>query len=147
MNYDKPLVATALGVASTIPYEIITRVMLFMGIGKYSFYELDSLIVTSNRPSVFLGFIVSSIVGGVLAVILYYATIKIGKDYLVLKGIAISLIFGMVLEVLFMATIEGKSMPLRPLSDYYVHAFGAVIFGVSLGILFNIFLFKKPALT
>ncbi|OPX87481.1 MAG: hypothetical protein A4E53_02469 [Pelotomaculum sp. PtaB.Bin104] len=144
MNYDKPLLAAALGIASTIPYEITTRVLLFIGMGKYSFYELDSLIVSSNRPSEFLGFIVSSIVGGALAVILYYATKKIGKDYLVLKGIAISLLFGLILEVLFMATIEGKSIPLRPMSDYYTHAFGAVIFGITLGILFKIFLFKKP---
>lgn len=147
MNYDKPLVAAAIGVASTIPYEITTRVLLFMGIGKYSFYELDSLIVTVNRPSEFLGFIVSSVVGGVLAVLLYYATKMIGKDYLVLKSIATSLIFGTILELLFMATIEGKHIPLRPLGDYYTHAFGSVIFGIIMGILFKIFLFKKPTLT
>lgn len=147
MRYDKPLLAAAIGAASTIPYEIITRIFLFMGIGKYSLYELNSFVVTINRPSEIIGLIVGPVVGGVVAIILYYATIKLGKDYMVLKGIATSLVAWTILELVFTGTIEGKFIPIRPLDDYYIHAFGSVVFGISLGMLFRIILFKKPVIT
>lgn len=143
MKYDKPLVAVLIGALSTIPSELFTRLLLFLGIGKYSVYQLDSLLVTFTRPSAMIGLIVNFILGGFIGVLFYYAIKKLGQDYLVFKGIAGGLLFWAVTELLFTLTIEGRFFDLRPLSDYYVHISAAVVFGVTLGLLFNKYLFKK----
>ena len=51
MKYDKPLVAALIGALSTIPAEILTRAFVSFGIGQYSVYQLDSLLITQNRPT------------------------------------------------------------------------------------------------
>lgn len=146
MKYDKPLVAVVIGALSTIPGEIFTRVLLFLGIAKYSVYQLDSLLVTFTRPTAMIGLIVNFILGGFISILFYYAIKKLGQDYLVFKGIAVGLLFWAVTELLFTSTVEGRFFPLRPLSDYYVHISAAVIFGITLGLLFNKYLFKKSVL-
>jgi len=143
LHYDKPLVAVAIGVLSTIPYELFTRLMLILGIGEYSLYQLDSLIVTINRPSLSMGIIISFLVGGVVSTVFYYSLKKLGPDYIVLKAIVASLLTWATLEVLFTATIEGKYIPIRPIDDYFVHMAGSIVFGITLGLLLNKYLFKN----
>jgi ABC-type uncharacterized transport system permease subunit len=146
LKYDKPLIATIIGAASTITGEILTRVLLSLGIGKYSLYELISFIVTINRPSEIVGLIMSCIIGGVISVVFYYALEKLGQDYLILKGTFISLVFFALAEVIFTATIEGKYINIRPMEDYYIHIFAALGFGLTLGFLFEKYLFN-PSLS
>jgi len=111
------------------PYEIVTRIFLFWGIGKYSLYELDSLIVTiSDRPNLILGIIISFIVGAFSAVLFYYSLKKLGIDYMLIKCTIIGLTVWAILELVFTATIESKTIPIRPINDYYVHAIGSIFF-------------------
>jgi len=144
LKYDKPLVAALIGFASTIPYEIFTRILLLFGMGKYSLYQLDSLVVTINRPSTTMGLIVSFAVGGVLGVILYYALEKVGTDYIVVKATFLSVFVWVILELIFTSVIEGKTIDIRPMSDYYSKMFGSIAFGVTQGWLLKKFLIKNP---
>ncbi|MDP4146699.1 MAG: hypothetical protein Q8936_19845 [Bacillota bacterium] len=145
MKYDKFLIVVSIGAVSTIPGEILSRVLIYFGIGKYSIYELASLLITFNRPTIILGLIVDFTVSGVVATLLYLVLGKIGSKYLVIKTLGGSLLAWFVTELLFTSTIEGKYIPIRPISDYYCHIFGAVAFGVTLGVLFKRFIFKKLA--
>ncbi|MDR3564434.1 MAG: hypothetical protein P4N41_25765 [Negativicutes bacterium] len=144
MKYDKPLIAGLFGALSTLISEIVTQVFVFFGIGKYSVYELDSLLITFNRPSILLGFIVNIIAGGAIAILFYYAIGKLGQDYLVFKGAAVGLVGWGIFELLLTATVEGHFFEIRPMSDYYIHLIGTVIFGISLGLFFEKYLFYKP---
>ncbi len=78
MNKDKPLLAAIIGGLSTISAEIISRIMLALGIGQYSIYLLDSLILTLNRPNFFLGLYINFVIGGLVGLIFYYLIKCIG---------------------------------------------------------------------
>jgi hypothetical protein len=144
LKSDKPLIAAVLGVLATIPYEIFTRVLLSFKIGKYSVYQLSSLIITLNRPDIFLGIVICTIVGGSIAIVFYYLLKKIGSDYLVIKSSATSLLGWIIVEAIYTLLIEGpKLIQPRPINDYYMQLFGSLIFGITLGILFKKYLFNK----
>jgi hypothetical protein len=136
---DQPMKAAFLGALSTIPYEMLTRILISLGFAKYSVYELSSLMITINRPTKVLGSFLSMILGASIAVILYYILeSRVGWDQLILKSIFISLQSWVLLEGLFMWLIEGrKFIPLRPLSDYYSHFISVSVFGFTLGLLFR----------
>lgn len=143
MKFDKPTLAILMGAFATIPYEIFTRILVNLGVAKYSVYQLSSLMITLNRPNTLLGTITSIILGGTISLV-FYSVIKIlGRDHLIIKSIAISLFSWLVLEVFFMWLIEGRDLiPHRPIQDYYSELFGAIIFGITLGLLFHNYLFK-----
>ena len=145
IKFDKPVIVILIACFATIPYEIFTRILLFFGYGKYSLYQLNSFVVTitENRPDVVMGFIVSSAVGGVYGLLFYYSLEKLGTDYLILKAIFSSIFVWVILELVFTSTIEGKTISLRPISDYYGKMLGSIIYGITLGVLFRILLFKK----
>jgi hypothetical protein len=146
IKFDKPLIAVALACIATIPYEINTRIFLFFKIGKYSLYELDSLVITiSERPNLVIGVVISCIVAGVYGVLFYYALAKLGTDYLIIKAAFSSLLIWAILEFTFTGTIEGKTIPIRPINDYYIHMAGSIVFGLTFGILLKKFLLKKTA--
>lgn len=148
LKYDKPLIAALIGVLATLPYEIITRVLVFIGIGKYSVYQLTSLVITLNRPSTIIGMILSCTVGGSVTILFYYAIKKLGRDYLVLKGASFSLIVWVLMEAIFVWLIEGPELiDPRPLTDYYIHMIGSIFFGVTASILFRFYLFRKSNVT
>jgi hypothetical protein len=136
-----------LGVLATIPYEIFTRIMLFFKIGKYSVYELSSLIVTIRTPDLFLGIVIATVVGGTIAVIIYYSLIKlIGCGYVTIKTTLISILCWVMIETVYTGLIEGPGqIRLRPINDYYIQMFGTVIFGIVMGILFKKYLLGKQA--
>jgi hypothetical protein len=146
IKLDKPIIVIFIACFATIPYEIFTRVLLFFGIGKYSLYQLNGFVITitENRPDAVIGFVVSVAVGGVFGLLFYYSLEKLGTDYLILKAIFSSIFMWVILELVFTSTIEGKTISIRPISDYYVKMLGSIIFGITLGVLFRIFLFKKP---
>lgn len=146
IKFDKSTIVVLLACLATIPYEIFTRILLFFGFGKYSLYQLNSFVVTitGDRPDVVLGFIVSLAVGGVYSLLFYYALEKLGTDYLILKTIFSSVFIWVILELAFTAIIEGKTIDIRPISDYYMKMMGSIVYGITLGVLFKRFLFKKP---
>jgi len=144
MKYDKPTLAMLMGALSTIPYEIITRVLVTFGFAKYSVYQLTSFMITLDRPNVLLGAVYSIILGGVLSLVFYYALKILDLDYLIIKSISISLFNWLILEVIFMWLIEGRNLiPHRPINDYYSEMFGSIVFGITLGLLFHNYLFKN----
>jgi hypothetical protein len=138
LKTDKPLIAVALGTISAVSYEVFTRVLLYFRIGKYSVYQLSSLIVTLRTPEIFLGMVICSIVGGSIAILFYYLLKKIGSDYLIIKSLLISLLSWILIEAIYTALIEGpRLIPLRPINDYYLQMLGTGVFGITLGILFK----------
>lgn len=144
MKSDQSLLAVLIGAVSTIPDEILTRILVLSGIGKYSVYELASLITTLNRPDYVLGIILSSEAGGMAAFVFYFYLRKLGSKNLIIKGLLMGLLAWTFLELLFTWLIEGpKLIPFRPVSDYYIELFGALLWGLVMGLLFKKYLFKK----
>lgn len=143
MKNDKILLAALLGALSTIPAEIVTRIFTLSGVGKYSIYQADSLIITINRPSVVMGFFISCIIGGISSSLLYLVLQKIGIEHIIIKTAIVSLLLWVLLELIFTFSIEGRFIDIRPVNDYYLHLIGAVIFGTTQGILFKRYLFKE----
>ena len=143
MKSDRTLIAVLSGCLSTLAYEILTRIFMLLGYGKYSLYQLDSLIVTSNRPDIVIGFIISCLVSVLTAVLFYLVLTIINTEHLVIKSIIFSLLVWAALELLFTAIIEGESIPVRPISDYYSHLLGAIVYGITQGLLFKQLLFSN----
>jgi hypothetical protein len=146
MKSDQSLLAILIGALATISDEIFTRILVLSGIGKYSVYELASLITTLNRPNYILGIILSSEAGGMIALVFYYYLRKLGSKKLVIKGLLMGLLAWTFLELLFTWLIEGRKLiPFRPISDYYIQMFGALLWSLVMGLLFKRYIFKnKP---
>lgn len=145
IKLDKPMIVIIIACLSTIPYELLLRALLFFGYGKYSLYELNSFVITitTERPDAVMGFIVSCAVGGVYSLLFYYALEKLGADYLISKAAFSSVFLWVILELVFTSTIEGKTLDIRPISDYYIHMIGSIVYGITIGALFKRFLFQK----
>ncbi len=144
MKYDKPLVAALLGALATIPYELYTRLLVSLGFGKYSVYQLNSLVITINRPTAIIGIVSTFITGGLIGVVFYYSLKKLGTDFVVIKGLAAGLFGWVFTETIFTWLIEGpRLIQPRPMSDYYLEISGAAIFGLTLGLLFKRYLIKE----
>ena len=76
-----------------------------------------------------------------IALIFYYSLRVLGRDYLVVKAAAFSLLTWLFSEILFMWLIEGRGfVPYRPINDYYSELLGAVAFGITVGLLFRKYL-------
>lgn len=148
MRLDKPLVAVLLGALATIPQELYTGFLrFFLGIGDYSVYELNSLVITINRPNMLIGFLSTCMIGGIVSVVLYYLLNKIGYDYIVLKALVAGIISWMVSEAIFTWLLEGpKLIHIRSLSDYFVQSSGALIFGITLGYLYRKYIVSEKQL-
>lgn len=86
------MVAALIGALSTISAEILTQAFVSFGIGQYSVYQLDSLLITQNRPTLIIGLIVNFIIGGLVGILFYYSLEKIGFDYLVIKSAGVGLL-------------------------------------------------------
>jgi len=114
-----------------------------LGYAPYSNFDLSSLIITGNRHSLIIGLIVDSVVGGFMCVLLYHVFIKLGSKHLIIKCISTSILMWIALEFVFTIYIEGKLISVRPMSAYYAHLFTAIIYGITVGILFIKFLFYK----
>jgi hypothetical protein len=120
--------------------------LVTLGIGRFTGYQLASLIVTLNRPTLVLGAITGGIVGAVVGVVFYYSLRIIGSDFIVWKGLTAGLLTWVTMEVLFVWLIEGPDLtPPRPIADYYVHLTGGLAFGLALGLLFRRYLLATRA--
>lgn len=146
MKRDELLIAAIIGGLSTIAGEIVTKILVMFHFGTYAVFELNSLILTNNRPSMFMGFLINFIIGGHVAVLLYLSFKKLGSDHLVIKCTFCSMLLWLAFETAFTALIEDKYIPMRPVIDHYAHALGTAAFGLSVGVFLRVFLFKKKAL-
>jgi hypothetical protein len=90
LNNKKALFAGIIGALLTIPGEIITRILVSMGIGNYDVYQLNSLVATIDEPSVVMGLLINFIIGGFIGALFYILIEKTGKVFIIVKSIAIS---------------------------------------------------------
>lgn len=141
LKQDKVLMSLLFGAVSTIPFELVTRISLFLGYSKYTLYQLDSLTVTANRPDLFLGILSSCQIGAFGSAIFYIIITKTNSYNIIIKTIFFSLLMWSVLEYSILGKIEGVLLPLRPVTDYYFQSIGAIVFGITLGILLKKFVF------
>lgn len=143
MKRDELFIAALIAGLSTLAGEAVTKILVLTGVGQYSVFELNSLVVTNDRPSMLMGFILNFIVGSQAGVLFYLLFKRLGNRHLVLKCILGSLPLWLIFELVFTALIEGKSIPERSLADHYVHITGTAVFGLTVGIFMRMILFKK----
>ncbi|MBC8063039.1 MAG: hypothetical protein H7Y18_20600 [Clostridiaceae bacterium] len=144
MKYHKDLIVGFIGAGSTVSAEIVTQVSVFLGFAKYSTYTLSSLLISGNRPSLILGLFVCPIVSSFIVTVLFHVFRKLGSKHLVLKCIEVSLLMWISLEFIFTIYFEGKLIPIRPMSAYYSNLIGAIIYGITVGVLMDKFVFEEP---
>jgi hypothetical protein len=137
MKDDKLLISGLLGAISTIPSEIISLILKYLGFGKYSIYQLASLFITLNRPSYILGIILDMLAGSLVAVLLYLIFEKLNPTHIGIKILIASLFAWLFCELAFTFSIEGRFIDIRPINDYYNNLISAVVFGGSLGLLYK----------
>ncbi|GIN37778.1 hypothetical protein [Heyndrickxia oleronia] len=143
MIQDRMLRVGILGLLSTIPGEIASRIFVHFGFGKFGIYELSSLIITFNRPVFTIGLMVDFLVSIFFAVLMSIIFEKFGSSHLVIKTIVCSIFAWLACELLFTTIIEGKYIAIRPINDYYSHIFCTMIFGITLGLLLKKFIIKS----
>lgn len=143
MQEDKPLIAGIIGAFSTLPGEACSRILLALNIGGYSIYQLDSLLITLNRVNDFIGLYLNFVIGATVGIAFYFSIQFLGKTHLVYKSVFVGILSSIFTEFLFSAIIEGHYVAVRPISDYYVHAISALIYGLVMGIAFNKYLFNQ----
>jgi hypothetical protein len=143
MTNKKLIEAGIVGALSTIPGEIITRILVLSGIGKYDVYQLNSLVTTINEPSIILGMIINFIIGGFVAVLLYLLIEKTRIEIVMTINIAASLLIWFIFESMFTVFFEGLLNVTREISDHYVHLVGTTIYGITQGLLFKTIFFRR----
>lgn len=143
MKSDRPLTAVFSGILSALLYEVSTCIFLFLEFGKYSLFQLDGLIITADRIEPIIGLVISCLISALTSILFYLSLKVLNSEHLVLKSIIFSLLVWAFLEIIFTGMIEGKSIPFRPIDDYYIHLLGAVIYGLAQGLLFRKLLFNK----
>ncbi|EMS69936.1 hypothetical protein [Ruminiclostridium cellobioparum] len=143
MKEDKTLILGMIGVFSTIISEIITWIGKLSGLANYSDYELTSLIITLNRPTVLLGFVIEGSIGVIISIVLFKLVKETGEKYILLKSVITGIVAWIIIEILITMIVEGKTIPLRELAAYYTHLIGAIGFGITQGLLFKRYILSK----
>lgn len=145
LNDDKIIIAGAIGALSTVVSDIVTNILVSEGFGKYSVYKLVSfdVTITGKRPSELMGLIIYFITGSILGVLIYLILKRWGHRYAILICVLATTLMWFTYENIMTSTIEGKTVPLRPVSDYYVHLIGSICYGVTMGLMMKGFIFKK----
>lgn len=143
MKKDHVLIAGLIGGLSTIAGEIVTKLLVACGVGQYAVYELNSLLLTSDRPNFWIGLAINFIVGFYVGLIFYLAFRKIGDEHLVLKTTMGSFAMWLAFEAGFTVCIEETYIPMRSIADHFVHLAGTAAFGSVMGALLKVCLFKN----
>lgn len=143
MKKDRLLIAAVIGGLSTISGEIITKILSLLGMGQYAVFELNSLLLTNDKPSMLMGFIINFVIGCYIASAFYLFFEKFGSQHVVMKSTVGSLMIWFIFELAFTALIEDKYIPIRPVADHYVHIIGTALFGVTMGCFLKQFLYKN----
>lgn len=143
LNDDKILVAAVIGAFSTLISEAVSRILHFMGFGKYTIFKLNSFIVTVSVPSDLVGLIVNFYIGSIIGVLIYVALKKWGHRYTIIMSCGVGIFMWFLWEALTTFYIEGKTIPLRPTSDYYVHLISTIAYGIFMGLMMKRFVFNK----
>ena len=137
------LIAGAISAISTLVAEIVSWVFKYLGIGKNSLYQINSLIITGNRPSFLMGLILNVIIGANLGAIIYLILKKWGHRYTIIISIMCALIMWFIWEIVFTINFEGTVISRRPIIGYYDHLICSLVYGASMGLMLKRFIFSK----
>ncbi len=143
LNDDKIITAGIIGIVSTIVGEICSWIFIYFGIGKYSTYQINSLIVTYDKPSAMVGFFLNLLFGGIIGAAVYLTANKWGNRHVMLISLAYTLVAWMVIEIVFNGVVYKSIIEARELSGYYGQYISAVIHAVAKAIMLNHFIYHK----
>lgn len=143
LDDEKILVAGVIGASSTLVAELVSWIFNYLRIGPYSVYQLNSLIITGNRPSVLIGLLVNFVVGSILGTIVYLMLRTWGHRFTIIISIACTLIMWFIWEIVFTINIEGEIVPYRSMASYYKHLICSLVYGTSMGLMLKQFIFSK----
>lgn len=143
LDDDRILIAGAIGIASTVVGEIGSWILLSLGLGKYSVYQENSLIVTFNKPSILIGFILNLLIGSIIGATVYLITKKWGHRHIIMVSLILTLIAWLFLEIIFNAIVDKNIITSRLMSGYYNSLINAIIHAVFKGLLLKRFIFSK----
>lgn len=143
LDDDKLLLAGVIGIASTVIGEIGSWILLSLGLGKYSVYQENSLIVTFNKPSVVIGFILNILIGSIIGASVYLVTKKWGNKHIILVSLIFTLTAWMFLEIITNAIVDRNIIASRLISGYYNSLINAVAHAVVKALMIKYLIFKK----
>lgn len=143
LNDDKILLAGAIGIASTVVGEICSWIFIYFGIGTYSTYQLNSLIVTCNKISAMVGFFPNLLMGGIIGAAVYLTLKKWGNRHIIIVSLAYTLVAWMFLEITFNSVVDKNIINAREMSGFYNQFISAVIHAVAKGLMLKWFIFNR----
>lgn len=127
---DKFLLAFLIGVIVFIPLELYLLTLKYLGLTNVDSLEFTSLLV-SPVPNGWLGILTGPAVAGLVVVFIYYSSLVIGKDYLIIKGAIIGAITqGIIMSI--RSLFSGYQMPTV---SHFVHASASFVAGALAGFL------------
>lgn len=106
-GFDKPLLAMLAGTASIIPHIIYTYYLKKLGLIMWDFSQIGASVASNNQitsgwPVYLIGTFQNFVLAGLFGLIFYYSLFLIGKDHILIKGMAFSAIIWMVTRSLFL---------------------------------------------
>lgn len=137
------LVAAAIGAVSTVIGEIGSRLLLSLGLGSYSVYQENSLVITFNQPSMLIGFAINLLIGSVIGVSVYLITKRWGYRYIIMVSLILTLVTWTILGIAFNATVDENIVTSRQLSDFYNSLTNAIVHAVFKALMIKRFIFNK----
>jgi hypothetical protein len=143
LNDSKILLAGAIGIASTIVGEICSWVLIYFKIGTYSAYQINSLIVTYNKPSILIGFALNLIMGGIIGAAVYLTLKKWGDRYIIMVSLGYTLVAWMFIEIIANAVVDKNMITTRVLSGYYNQFISSVVHAIAKGLMLKRFIFYR----
>ncbi|GFP75481.1 hypothetical protein [Clostridium fungisolvens] len=143
LNDDKILVAGVIGIASTVVGEICSWILLSFGIGTYSTYQINSLIVTYNKPSILVGLFLNLIMGGIIGAAVYLTLKKWGHDHIIMVSLGYTLVAWMFIEIIANGVVDKDLIATRVIGGYVNQFISAVIHAVAKGLMLKWFIFNR----
>ncbi|GFZ33174.1 hypothetical protein CSC2_37000 [Clostridium zeae] len=143
LNDDRILVAGAIGIVSTVVGEICSWIFVYLGIGTYSTYQINSLIVTYNKPSVLVGLFLNLIMGGIIGAAVYLTLKKWGHEHIIMVSLVYTLVAWMCIEIIANAVVDKNLIDTRVIGGYFNQIISAVIHAVAKGLMLKWFIFNK----
>ena len=143
LNDDKILIAGVIGAFSTLISEIASRILILLGVGSYSAYELSSLLITGNRTNILIGFLLDCTIGAILGGGIYLVLKRWGYRHAIAICILSGLIMWLLWEIIYTINIEGHTIERRMISGYLNHFINTITYGTFLGLTLKRFIFNK----
>jgi hypothetical protein len=139
-NFDKPLIAVLAGSIAAIIKAIISIIGKYYGYAIWDLIQISSAILTHNQVKGFggfiLGWIVTLVMGSLIGVVIYYSLYFLGRDYIILKSIGISIVFWFI-DILTAIPLGIPKQVHTSYMHFLVYLLSAIIFGIVYGYILN----------